>query len=260
MTKSVIETYAELAKSNPPWKTHEEVAFIKSCTNKNGRWRSQAHKERFVNEALKHNIGLVFSLMHKHAFKERDDDAFQVAVIAMSNALKKYDPTTGNKISTWVVNPIRWAILQHQGAYSKAGTLAEEVSSLNHKRKTHFVVVSLDEPLMNDSSESFDTLSSAISMNLLVPDYVNERRLNSPSDEKFKNDVKLAINELLSCAKSFLSKKEIHIIKRTLKGFTQTEVAKELHLSKVRVNQLMKGAMRKIRSSSFGPKLSELMR
>ena len=132
--KSVVDVYSNIAKSNPPWTSEEEREFVNSCTTKTGKWRSNAMKDRFVNEAMKHNLGLVFKIVNKMAFN-KNEDVLQKAVIGMVGALKKYDPKKKGKISTWITNPIRWAIMQHQNAYAKSGTIAEEISALNHKFK-----------------------------------------------------------------------------------------------------------------------------
>ena len=74
--RSVIDVYGDIAKKNPPWKADEEAAFIRSCMTRTGKWKSKTMKDRFVNEALKHNLTMVFKLMNRYSFKKDNEDVF----------------------------------------------------------------------------------------------------------------------------------------------------------------------------------------
>ena len=168
--KSVIEVYSDIAAENPKWTPDEERAFIKSCVTKTGKWRN---KSRFVNEAFKHNLGLVFSIVQKTAFV-KTEDVVQKGMIALVESLKKFDPNKGIRISTWVANPIRWAVQQHQHTYSKDKPIADEIASLNQRYNLHMRVVSVDASVKagDDESETFGNLISEANIN---PDYANLR-------------------------------------------------------------------------------------
>lgn len=257
MVKSVIDVYSEIAKSNPTWTAQEEVEFVKSCTTKTGKWRSNAMKDRFVNEALKHNLGLVFKLVNKMAFN-KNDDVFQKAVIGMVEALKKYDPKRKGKISTWITNPIRWAIMQHQNAYAKSGTVAEEISALNHKFQMNMSVISIDAPIGGEDNN--DTIANIISDTSLDRDYIIERNFKSDDELNLEMDMAKAVGYLMKKLPKFLNKKELYVVKGVLKGKTQTDISVELHLSKVRISQLQASAFEKIRNSPMASYLRKLVK
>lgn len=258
MVKSVIEVYSEIAKSNPPWTPVEEKEFIASCTTKTGKWRSNAMKERFVNEAMKHNLGLVFSIVNKVAFNKKSEDVVQKAIMGMVEALKKYDPKKGRKISTWINNPIRWAIMQHQNAYAKSGTVAEEISALNHRYKMKMSVVSIDMPIGGE--EDNDTIGSIISQNALSKNYVVDRNFKTEDELRIEADIGDGVQVLIERMTKFLSDKEVRVVKGILRGKTQTDISGEMKLSKVRISQLQASAFSKIRSSPMAGYLRRLLK
>ena len=257
MVKSVIDVYSDIAKSNPTWSTEEEREFIDSCTTKAGAWRSNAMKERFVNEAMKHNLGLVFKLVNKLAFN-KNEDVLQKAVIGMVEALKKYDPKRKGKISTWITNPIRWAIMQHQNAYAKSGTLVEEISALNHKFRMNMSVVSIDSPIGGD--EDNDTIADVISSRSLDKNYVIERDFKTEDELKLEIDLAHAVKEMMVNLPNWLNEREIYVVKEVFNGKTLTDISIKLHLSKVRISQLQASAFEKIRSSPMAGYLKRLLK
>lgn len=258
MMKSVIEVYSEIAKNNPPWTPSEEKEFIASCTTKTGKWRSNAEKDRFVNETMKHNLGLVFSIVNKVAFNKKNEDVVQKAILGMVEALKKYDPNKGHKISTWITNPIRWAIMQHQNAYAKSGTLAEEISALNHRYKMKMSVVSIDMPIGGE--EDNDTIGSIISQNSLSKNYFVDKNYKTVDEMRMEADIEDGVEKLLERMTMFLNEREMYIVKGVLNGKTQTDISGELHLSKVRISQLQASAFSKIRNSPMAGYLKRLLK
>jgi RNA polymerase sigma factor (sigma-70 family) len=257
MVKSVIDVYSEIAKSNPTWTAQEEAEFVRSCTTKTGKWRNNAAKDKFVNEAMKHNLNLVFKFVNKLAFN-KNDDVFQKAVIGMVEALKKYDPKRKGKISTWITNPIRWAIMQHQNAYAKSGTVAEQISALNHKFQMNMSVISIDAPIGGE--EDNDTIATVISNSSLDKDYIIDRNFKSEDELRLERDMVIAVEAMMKKLPKILNKKEIRVVKGVLKGKTQTDISVELHLSKVRISQLQASAFEKIRNSPMGSYLRKLLK
>ena len=257
MIKSVIEVYSDIAKSNPPWTSKEETDFVKSCTTKTGKWRSNSAKDKFINEALKHNLSLVFKIINKLAFN-KNEDVFQKALMGMVEALKKYDPKKGYKISTWITNPIRWAIMQHQNPYAKSGSIYDEISALNHKFSMNMSVVSIDTPIGGD--EQNDTIGNIISAKNIDANYVIEHAIKDLDESQMESDLAVAVGEMVKKLPKFLNKKEIHVIKGILKGKSQTDISVELHLSKVRISQLQASAFQKIRNSPMARYLKNLLK
>ena len=247
--KSVIEVYEEIAKNNPPWTVDEEKSAIKRLYNRKSN-------SKFINEALKHNLGLVFTLMKKYAFNKNNEDLFQSAVIGLTNALKTYDPKKGVKISTWVFEPIRWALLKHQTMYSKQGLIVDDIKSFNRKYDVHLSVVEMDNPSVDGSGESNRKVEDAISPETVAPDYINMCGIKTFSEEEFESDLKKSVNELiLGDDVKILTDREKFIIGKLVSGMNQSEVSKELNLTKMRISQIVAKAFEKIRNSNSGKKL-----
>lgn len=248
--KSVIEVYSDIAAENPKWTPEEEREFIKSCITKSGKWKS---KTRFVNEAFKHNLGLVFSTVQKTAFV-KTEDVVQKGVIALVESLKKFDPTRGIRISTWVANPIRWAVQQHQHTYSKDKPIAEEIASLNQRYNLHMRVVSVDATVNagDDESETFGNLISEANIN---PDYANIRGVSCRDDIERMEEAREGIAALVEEMGKFLTKREIKVVNFLLAGKNNVEIAKKMKVTRMRISQMTKKIFEKIRNSRIGKKL-----
>lgn len=251
--KSVLEVYADIAKANPTWTDEEEREFVKSCTTPSGGWKD---KNRFVNEAMKHNLGMVFDLVTRKAF-EKNEDIVQKCVVAMVEALKKYDPKQGKKISTWIYNPIVWAIHQSRHAYSRFGTMADELSALNHKYKTRYRVVSLDSKAGDDTDS--ETIGNLISSNDVDVNYIQLNDIKCEEDKARERDFHNGVAEMMDELPNILTEREIFVMKGLLEGRSMSDISIELKLSRMRVSQISAKAFEKIRRSRVGRKLKELV-
>lgn len=248
--KSVIEVYSDIAAENPKWTAAQERAFIDSCLTKTGKWKN---KTRFVNEAFKHNLGMVFSIVQKMAFV-KTEDVVQKGVIAMVEALKKYDPAKRVKISTWIANPIRWAILHHQHTYSKDKPIAEEMASLNQRYNLNLRVVSIDATIGQGDGES-ETFGNFISSANVHPDYANICGYGDAEDSILKDDIHNGVGELVKEMGNFLTKREAKVVKLLLDGKNNVEIAKKMKVTRMCIGQMTKRIFEKIRRSKVGKKL-----
>ncbi len=254
--KSVIEIYSEIAKKNPPWTIDEERDFIRSCLTKNGRkWKN---KDRFVNEAMRHNLGLIFSAMKSLCFNKDNEDAFQKAVVAMVEALKKFSPEKKCRISTWLTNPIRWAILHHQRAYSHETDICSEISALNKRTGTKYTVVSLDSAIKEGETDG-DTIGNCISTSNVNPNYIIEHHVKDFKDIERDSEIKGVVGDVVKEMVKMLDKRELFIIRGMLKGKNMTEISVELKLSKMRISQISAKAFEKIRKSKYATRLKGLL-
>ena len=256
--KSVVEVYSELASKNPPWTANEEADFIRSCSTEDGKWINSAAKDRFVNEALKHNLNLVFNLVNKHSIKKNNEDIIQKAVIALAESLKKFDPASGNKISTWIQRPILWVIKHTQHTYYKGNDFPEQIAALNRRYNLKMSVVSVDAATGNQDGEN-DTYGNLISTDNISPDYIIDRGIKTTDDEVRDREIHSGVNEMLSGISSLLNKKEEYVIRGLLKGKNMSEISVELKLSRMRISQISANAFEKIRNSEIGKRIKGLL-
>ncbi len=249
-----------MAKQNPPWKADEEAAFIRSCMTRTGKWKSKAMKDRFVNEAVKHNLAMVFKMMSRYSFKKDNEDTFQRAVVALAEALKKYDPSSGNKISTWIQQPIIWAIRQTQHTYYKGNDIHDQIAALNRRYNLKMSVVSVDATIgNNDDNESNDTLGSLISSRNVSADYITIRGIKSAEDESREREIKSGVDDLVVELPKILNKKEVRVVKYLLKGLSMSDISVKLKVTKMRISQISAKAFEKIRNSKYGSRLKGLL-
>ena len=257
--RSVIDVYGDIAKKNPPWKADEEAAFIRSCMTRTGKWKSKTMKDRFVNEALKHNLTMVFKLMNRYSFKKDNEDVFQRAVIAMGEALKKYDPSSGNKISTWIQQPIIWAIRKTQHTYYKGNDIHDQIASLNRRHNLQMIVVSVDATVGNDDKDSNDTIGNFISHENVSADYVDARGIKTMEEEWRETEIKSEVTYLIAELPKILNKKEVRVVKYLLKGLSMADISVKLNVTRMRISQISAKAFEKIRRSSMGKRLKGLI-
>lgn len=249
--KSVIDVYGDIAKNNPPWTPEEEAAFTKKWFKKD--------KNKWVNEAMKHNMALVFKVFNKMSFNQYNEDLLQKAVIAMVDALHKYDPKKDVRVCTWIMNPIRWAIYQSRDAYNKEGMIADEIAAKNHRYNLGISTVSIDTPITNSDGDKSETIGNTISINNVNVNYVNVYGLKNEAEIQNENDIKDGVSELVSKMGKILNEKEIVVIKGLLSGRNMTEISTEMSVSRMRISQISQNAFTKIRKSSIGKKLKGLI-
>lgn len=250
--KSVLEVYSDISKANPPWTSEEEKAFIKKW------WRKD--RDYFVNEAMKHNLGLVFKLMQKVAFNKDSEDIFQKGVSALVEALRKFKPSKNVKISTWVTQPVRWAIMQFQNPYTHQGSITDEITALNQRYGKSMRVVSIDAKVGGEDGDG-DTVGDFISEKSVNPDYLmGMPKSKSDVEAERAADIQDGVSEMLAYMPKRFTKQEMFVIKRMLRGKNMTEISVELKVSRMRVSQISASAFEKIRRSKFAKKLRDLVR
>ena len=250
--RSVIDVYGDIAKNNPPWTVQEEAEFTNKWFNKD--------RDKWVNEAMKHNMSLVFKIFNKMSFNRNNEDLFQKAVIAMVDALRKYDPKKDVRVCTWIMNPIRWAIHRSRHAYNKEGMIADELAAKNHRYNLGLTTVSIDNPISSsDGGDKSETIGNTISINNVDVNYVNVYGMKNESEIHDENEIKEGVSELVSQIGDILNEKEIVVIKGLLSGRNMAEISTEMSVSRVRISQISKNAFEKIRRSSIGRKLKSLI-
>ena len=258
--KSVLEVYHEIAKRNPAWTAEEEKAFIATCVTRTGKWKSKACKNRFVDEAMKHNLGLVFTFLNKIPMYAHNEDLTQCVIVAMTEALKKYDPKRNIKISTWITNPIKWEIRRYTDAYRNVGDIATELAARNRRNATKFHVVSIDSEIGSSSNDgSTDTYGDIISVCNVNLDYYASRGIKTHDEEFQEKDIVDGVGAFVKEMSKILNTKERQIVRGLLKGKNMSQMATKMGLSRMRVSQIFDNISRKVRHSKYGRRLRGLL-
>ena len=181
-------------------------------------------------------------------------------MVGLTEALKKWDPKKQVKISTWVRNPIKWAILRAQDTYSKVGSISDEISARNYRFNRKWSVVSVDAEVPGKEGDKADTIANTISVANVSPDYAAMRNIKTRSEELHDADVRLGVKELLAKMGEFLNKRETTIILGILKGRSLADIGVEMKLSRMRISQISKDAFDKIKKSPLGDRLHALVK
>jgi RNA polymerase sigma factor (sigma-70 family) len=178
----------------------------------------------------------------------------------MVQALRKYDPRKGYKVSTWITNPIRWAVMQHQNAYARSGTIADEIQSLNKKFGKNMRVMSLDASIGDANNPNDSTVDDIISMKDIDINYIMDRPRMGMEDMQREREIEGVVNNMVDMLPKILTEREVYVVKEVLRGKTQTEISVNLRLSKVRISQIQASAFEKIRQSPMAEHLRKFIR
>ena len=177
----------------------------------------------------------------------------------MGEALKKYDPSSGNKISTWIQQPIIWAIRQTQHTYYKGNDIHDQIAALNRRHNLQMSVVSVDATVGNDEKDSNDTIGNFISHDNVSADYIAARGIKTMDEEWRETEIKSEVTDLIAKLPKILNKKEVRVVKYLLKGLSMADISVKLNLTRMRISQISAKAFEKIRRSSVGRRLKGLI-
>ena len=215
-------------------------------------------------EYIKGNLRLVLSVIQRFAgSQENIDDLFQIGCIGLIKAIDNFDITQNVKFSTYAVpmilgevrrylrdnNSIRVSRSLRDTAY-KALYAREQLTRL-HSKEPSLMEISQEIGISGeDITYALDAIQTPVSLYEPVytdggdPLYV----MDQISDKK---NLEENWGEYLSLSEAMkrLPNRERRIIyMRFFEGKTQTEVAKEIHISQAQVSRLEKSALKSMRS------------
>ena len=224
----------------------------------------KAGDERMRDEFIRGNLRLVLSVIQKFSARgENPDDLFQVGCVGLIKALNNFDLSHGVKFSTYAVpmivgevrrylrdnNSIRVSRSVRDTAY-RALTAREHLGRQLQREPTVDEIARELELPREDVVLALDAIQDPVS--LFEPVYNDDGDpiyvMDQISDKK--NLEENWVEDLsLSEAMKRLPDRERRIIDmRFFEGKTQTEVAKEIHISQAQVSRLEKSALKSMRS------------
>ena len=213
---------------------------------------------------IKGNLRLVLSIIKRFsASNENVDDLFQIGCIGLMKAIDNFDTTLNVKFSTYAVPMIIGEIrryLRDNNSIRVSRSLRDTAYKAIYA-KENYVKKNLKEPTINEIAEeigiekedivyALDAIQSPVSLYepvytdggdpLYVMDQISDKK---NLEENWVEDLSL------SEAMKRLPNRERRIIDmRFFEGKTQTEVAKEIHISQAQVSRLEKSALKSMRS------------
>ena len=226
--------------------------------------RIKAGDAEAKEEYIKGNLRLVLSVIQRFAgSQENIDDLFQIGCIGLIKAIDNFDITQNVKFSTYAVpmilgevrrylrdnNSIRVSRSLRDTAY-KALYAREQLTRL-HSKEPSLMEISQEIGISGeDITYALDAIQTPVSLYepvytdggdpLYVMDQISDKK---NLEENWVEDLSL------SEAMKRLPNRERRIIDmRFFEGKTQTEVAKEIHISQAQVSRLEKSALKSMRS------------
>lgn len=216
------------------------------------------------DELVKGNLRLVLRVIQRFSNRgESMDDLFQVGCIGLIKAIKNFNTDLNIKFSTYAVPMIEGELRRYLRDYN-AVRVSRSVRDIAYKamQARERLQEGMDrEPTVEEIAAELTLPVSQVVLaleavaqpvSLYDPVYSDSTDtvyvMDQISDRSSESDW---IDEIhFKDAMESLSEREKRILKlRFFHGMTQTEVAKEIHISQAQVSRLEKGALDKIKSS-----------
>ena len=209
-----------------------------------------------TEDLLKTNEKLVYSIIKKYSNKEDYEDLYQVGMLAVIKAAKKYKEKSDVKFSTYAYLYIKGEILKAINTKSvkinkdvvanyikikKAKEYIYLTYGRNISSKELSLLTGIEEYKISEIENAFKTYKSLYS----CIDDDNTRLIDTIKDEEETNISELI--ELKDAIKSLNEEEKKYIIDRYYKEKTQTEIAKEKNTSQVKVYRYERKVLNKLK-------------
>lgn len=192
----------------------------------------QQGDKQALNDLIQANTGIIYKLIKRFYFNSNEtEDIFQIGVIGLILAAKKYDFNNKNK-ATFITYAVYW-INSKISRYLKYNDTSKERS--------------LDEPLKKDNSLRLkDTITSKIDLEKECIDRVYQEELK----QDLKQDLKISIKKVNS-----LKEMEILYMNYGLDHtipLTMTQIEEILNLAHNQAQNNKHTALSKLRTKAYG--------
>ena len=229
--------------------------------------RSKAGDKQAREELIQGNLRLVLSVIHKFSNRgENVDDLFQVGCIGLIKAIDNFDTSQGVRFSTYGVPMIAGEIRRYLRDNSsvrvsrsmrdlayKALQAREKLTAESGRTPTVDEIAKAVGAKRSDVVFALDAIADPVSLS--EPAYQDSEdsvpvmeQLRDTRDTPESWLERLALTDAIAA----LGEREKRILAlRYYQGKTQTEVAREIHISQAQVSRLEKNALDSIKRSVF---------
>ena len=252
MAKNKVEITGIKTSSLETLKSSEMTKLFEELKNGN-----KSAKDKLV----KGNLKLVLSILQRYQNRcDNLDDLFQIGVVGLIKAIDNFDLSFGVKFSTYAVFMIEGEIKRYirDNNQIRVSRTIKELSYKIVNYKEEYLKKNLVYPSNEEICNFFNISSYDLNIaltSLTEPVSIFESTYNDGSDtillvdqleDKSKSDLNdlIALKEALSKIKD---RERIVIVKRYLKGLSQSEIAKELNISQAQVSRIETSAINSIK-------------
>lgn len=221
--------------------------------------RAQNGDTEAMNEIIRENVGLVWNVVKRFSNRGYEmEDLFQIGAMGFVKAVKRFDVTLGNQLSTYAVSMIIGEIrrfLRDDGMVKVSRNLKEVAGKIKElmerKPEEEYTVERLAKELQVEKEEIVEAMEASRfveSLDCKIGDEENARSIGetiaSKKDEYLDLMNKMTIESLLET----LDERERKvIIYRYYKEMTQSKVAEVYGTSQVQVSRIEKKALEKMK-------------
>ena len=229
--------------------------------------RAQQNDKEALDILVSKNMPLVTSLIKKYYYaKESADDLFQIGVIGLIKAIKRFDFTYNTKFSTYAVYIINGELKRH---FRDDGLI-----KVNRKLKSIYLKVKQEQSRLNNSdtdspglyviakniNEDYEDVCMAIQA-CSSPEYIYAKAFNDDNgsktnedficDDKDETDKIIELIDLKNAILRLDKQKRQIIVLRFFKNMTQSEVAKIMGVSQVQISRTEKKILQEMRNEGY---------
>lgn len=215
------------------------------------KFNTKEERDKFILDNMKLVDFCILNKINRYdKFDYSYEDIQHMGYVGLIKAVDRFDETKG-KFSAYACNYIVAQILKdfrelHRGIrYGRKILLNKNKISERLKYKS-IKEVAKDLNLTEREVEQINIMEiSPLSLNIKIKKSEGKKESEYIDFITYKeNDAKDKLNELLDC----LSEKEKNIfLEHMLKGYTQTEIAKEIGVSQVQVGRIVKKSLNKLK-------------
>lgn len=213
-----------------------------------------------ISQIIIEHQALIYKIASKYSTYYSVEDLFQVGVIGLIKAYKKFKPSLGVKFSTYAYKYIFGEIINF---IKQDRSIKLSINSLKIYKEYEKVKELLSQkygkvPSFEDICEFMEMNNEDVLNAITESEFVLSLDDNIKEDEPMtfidlcKEDKRNSIDELLDIKKELesLSSKERKIIElHYFKDYTQNEIAKYLNMTQVQVSRCEKHVLEKMRKN-----------
>lgn len=211
-----------------------------------------------TNDLIKLNEKLVYSIVNKFSNKYNEEDLYQVGMMAITKAAKKYDKNKNVKFSTFAYTYILGEVLKYISE-DRSVTVSREVVNNYTKimKAKDYVYKTYGRNISNEELAELTGIDSN-KINEIINACIKPERLDSSLNEDNKDSLidtikyeenlgKTDLINLKDAINNLSTEEKKYLYNRYFEDKTQSEIAKEKNISQVKTYRYERNILDKLK-------------